>query len=58
VLVGADGKVTDVTVVQDDGHGFGAAAQACARGLIFEPARDAEGRAVAGDRTLRVRFAR
>jgi protein TonB len=58
VRVDVNGKVTDVTVLQDDGHGFGAAAQACAQKSTFVPARDANGKPIAGGRTVRIRFTR
>jgi hypothetical protein len=48
VAVGADGTPTSVTVLQDPGDGLGEAARACAMTMHFLPARDGNGRAVAG----------
>jgi TonB family protein len=58
VKVDATGTVTDVTIVEDPGHGFGAAAKACTAKASFEPARDPSGNAVAGELLTRVRFER
>jgi TonB family protein len=37
LTVDAAGKVTDVSIVKDPGHGFGDAAKPCARKMTFEP---------------------
>ncbi|MBS2013343.1 MAG: TonB family protein [Deltaproteobacteria bacterium] len=58
VKVDASGKPTDVLIVSEPGHGFGAAAKACTAKISFEPARDAGGRAVAGETVMRIRFER
>jgi periplasmic protein TonB len=59
VVVTADGQVESVELVTDPGHGFGAQALSCARESPFDPALDAEGRAVrARSGPLRVRFTR
>jgi biopolymer transport protein ExbD len=57
--VDADGQATHVSVITDPGHGFGAAALACAMREKYQPARDANGRAIAGEtKPFRVRFER
>jgi protein TonB len=48
VTVRADGTPENVRVLGDPGHGFGRAARQCAMRQRFEPARDREGRPVAG----------
>ena len=59
VVVTAEGRVSAAEVVSDPGHGFGAAALACARTARFVPARDAAGRAYAATSPpIRVRFSR
>ncbi len=59
VRVNAEGTVEAVTLLDDPGHGFGAAATACARATRFAPAKDEEGRAVAATSPpIRVRFTR
>lgn len=58
IKVDAVGRPTDVLVAGDPGHGFGAAAKACAEKASFEPAKDDAGRAVAGELILRVLFKR
>jgi protein TonB len=47
VTVGADGRATNVAIVSDPGHGFGRQARRCAMAQRYEPARDADGRAIA-----------
>jgi protein TonB len=46
VVVSADGAAESVTVLSDPGHGFGAAALACALRTHFTPARNHIGRPV------------
>jgi protein TonB len=59
VSVRADGTAAAARLVSDPGHGFGAAAVACAMATRFEAGRDREGRAVASvSPPLRVRFTR
>jgi protein TonB len=59
VVVGADGVTQSARLVRDPGHGFGAAALACARQSRFVPARDAAGAAIAAESPpIRVRFTR
>jgi protein TonB len=56
--VDAAGVLRAVSVLQDPGFGFGAAAQRCARLQRFEPARAADGTKTHGEMTVRVRFSR
>jgi biopolymer transport protein ExbD len=57
--VDAEGQATHVSVITDPGHGFGAAAVACAMREKYQPARDTNGRAIAGEtKPFRVRFER
>jgi protein TonB len=59
VVVREDGSVESARLVTDPGHGFGAAALACARRTRFVPARDAGGRAIrAPSPPIRVHFSR
>lgn len=59
VVVRADGTVVSATIVRDPGHGFGAAALACARTARFSPATDADGNAIQSQSPpIRVRFTR
>jgi periplasmic protein TonB len=59
VDVGSDGKIGNVEVLSDPGHGFGKRAQSCARAKgSFDPALDPAGRPVAGKLALRIRFLR
>jgi protein TonB len=58
VVVGADGVVERATALRDPGHGFGAAAEACARRERFIPARDASGQPVRTTAPVRVGFER
>lgn len=59
VIVSADGEVDAVKVLSDPGHGFGAAAAACAVRTRFAPARDPEGRPIrAASPPIRVTFTR
>ena len=54
----ARGSVVGVTVVGDPGHGFGRLAEQCARQRHWSPPLNRQGRPVAGEVTLRVRFER
>lgn len=60
VTVSADGSVAEAQLLSDPGHGFGAAARACAReGRRFDPALDDQGVPYAATSApVRVRFAR
>jgi protein TonB len=59
VMVDVKGKVTSVSLVQDPGFGFGAAATACAYKTKFSPALDVKGDPVASlSPPIRVRFTR
>ena len=59
VVVSAAGEPRAATVVIDPGHGFGAAARACAMRTHFTPALDAGGAPVAATSPpIRVRFTR
>ena len=58
VAVDASGVVRDVELRADPGHGFGAAADRCARSKRWTPALDRQGSPVAGDATINVRFRR
>ncbi|MGD0835226.1 MAG: energy transducer TonB [Polyangia bacterium] len=58
-LVREDGSVESATIVADPGHGFGAAAVACALRTEFEPARNRAGQPIrAKSPPIRVRFVR
>ncbi len=59
VVVAQDGRVQEVILVSDPGHGFGQAAVACAKRTKFTPALDRDGRATAArSPPIRVRFTR
>jgi periplasmic protein TonB len=59
VTVDARGRVESSELVRDPGHGFGAAALACASRTRFVPARNREGHAVRSESPpIRVRFTR
>ena len=59
VVVGASGAAERATVLADPGHGFGAAAVACALRTRFVPARARSGEAVRSlSPPIRVRFTR
>ena len=59
VRTDADGRPRSVSVLRDPGHGFGAAAKACAMRQTYQAARDTEDREVAGEtRPFLVRFHR
>jgi protein TonB len=59
VRVNPRGLVESVTLESDPGHGFGAAAVACAKKTRFSPALDPEGQAIAAlSPPIRVRFTR
>jgi protein TonB len=58
-LVATDGRARSVTVIEDPGSGFAAAARACALLTRFTPAADAQGRNVqAWSPPIRVHFTR
>jgi hypothetical protein len=53
------GKATDVTIIKDPGHGFAAAARACAMKATYGPAVDANGAPTEGSTpAFRVHFTR
>ncbi len=56
VLVGVDGKVHQTALVRGLGHGLDGIALALAAKLVFEPARDALGAAMATQITWRFHF--
>jgi periplasmic protein TonB len=58
IAADAHGRVRDVRVLQDSGHGFGRAARNCAFSKTFVPARGAGGQPVAGVLIVNVRFVR
>jgi TonB family protein len=59
VRVDAGGRVRGVTLIDDPGSGFGAAARTCAWLTRFSPALDREGKATPADSApIRVRFTR
>lgn len=58
VNVGADGRVSGVTVVQDPGHGFGREARACAMRESFLTALDRDGSPIAATKSFRIHFER
>lgn len=59
VVVEADGSVASASALSDPGHGFAAAAEACARRETYSPARDANGQPVrATTPAIRVNFSR
>jgi protein TonB len=59
VIVREDGSAEDVEILRDPGHGFGDAARACAKKQLYVPARDADGKVVAGKtRPFVIRFMR
>lgn len=59
VTVQADGSPANVAVIRDPGHGFGAAARACAMSQRFNPAWDREGRPISATTPpITVRFTR
>ncbi|NMO18693.1 TonB family protein, partial [Pyxidicoccus fallax] len=59
VVVTPEGGVTSAELLSDPGHGFGAAALACARSARFEAAVDRAGRRyLATSPPIRVRFKR
>lgn len=58
VAIDASARLTRVDVLEDPSHGFGRAAQSCARDKVWRAARDHDGKSVAGSVTVRVRFVR
>ncbi len=58
IALDASGAVRNVELRSDPGHGFGGAAERCARTKRWAPALDRQGNAVAGDIVINVRFRR
>ncbi|MBC7794411.1 MAG: energy transducer TonB [Clostridia bacterium] len=58
VVVDTAGRATSAVIVKDPGLGFGAAAADCARQARFVPAKDAAGKPVLSESSIRVRFER
>jgi len=58
VEVDANGRPARVLVLSDPGHGFAAAARACALGKRWTPGADRAGRATASGININVRFVR
>ena len=58
VAVDAKGRVTSVSVMNDPGYGFGAAAKACVAKATWDAALDGNGNEVAGESVLRMLFTR
>lgn len=58
VIVGADGKATRASILQDPGHGFGREARGCAMREAYVPALDRDGKSVASSKKFRVKFER
>lgn len=58
VALDAAGTVQGVDLRKDPGHGFGQAAERCARTNRWSPALDRQGLPVSGDVVLNVRFTR
>jgi outer membrane biosynthesis protein TonB len=59
VVVRPDGTVTRAELLSDPGSGFGEVALSCARSSRFQPATDADGRAItATSPPVHVRFTR
>lgn len=58
VAVAPDGRPQNVTVLGNEGSGFGAKARACALRQRYAPALDAGGKAVAGTIRLNMKFTR
>ena len=56
--IDASGRARQLRVVSDPGHGFGAAAQACAAQKHYTPGLDRDGNPVASTLAVRVRFVR
>jgi periplasmic protein TonB len=58
IRVDSAGVLRGVSVLEDPGFGFGAAAERCARRQRFEPALAPDGTTTHGELTVRVRFSR
>ena len=59
VLVGANGRAQQVTIVKDPGHGFGREAQKCAMRKMFATQLDRSGNPMAGKtKPFRIHFER
>jgi protein TonB len=53
-----EGRVADVKVLKDPGHGFGRAAKNCAKSRRYEPALDANGKPTTETKLYNVHFTR
>ena len=58
VTVGADGKPSGITVIEDPGSGFGRLARTCASRKAFRSALDHDGNPISTQYKFRVHFAR
>ncbi len=58
VIVGADGKASRASILQDPGHGFGREARGCAMREAYVPALDRDGKPVTSSKKFRVKFER
>jgi hypothetical protein len=58
VTVNAEGKVTNVKIASDPGHGFGALARQCGRRQRFTPGLDAMGKPATLTIVTNIRFRR
>ena len=58
IRVNAQGRLDQVGVLADPGHGFAQAARRCASGRQFLPALDRNGASVSSELAVRVRFTR
>ena len=54
----AEGRVADVKVLKDPGHGFGRAAKNCAKNRRYEPALDVNGKPTTETKLYNVHFTR
>jgi protein TonB len=58
VIVGADGKPSRASILQDPGHGFGREARGCAMRESYVAALDRDGKPVLSSKKFRVKFER
>jgi periplasmic protein TonB len=58
ISVDPDGQVSEISLIQDPGHGFGPAARKCASQRAYLPALNAGGHPTRASITVRVRFVR
>ena len=58
IRVDARGRLDEIAVVADPGHGFAEAARRCAAGKQFRPGLDRNGAPVSSELVVRVRFTR